>query len=401
MGVGILLAASGIEGGLAIIAIMRPSPVQTTFFQPDPCMGWKHIPHKREGNTIVGRVMLDQPINSDGFRDREYPLRRKNGAFRIVVLGDSFADQLELPTQQLFHEILETKLNATARRPVDVINLGVAGFGTAQEYLNLKCYGMKYDPDLVILAFFVGNDLFDNSVTLYQQYVGHNPTRPFLQFVDGKLQRVDQTRRSTPIKRAASKLMPRTFHVVSREKTRSLQFLAALRAKTLGSGAVGTTRATFDGSYSLYQDPYPLGWDGAWAITKTLIKELATELNRSKMRLLVVVIPNEWEFRPDRWEQVLNENPQMRAFRFDMRKPERILEEFLHENRINYLMLRPALEQRTKKTGGDLHFHRPGDNHWTAEGHAIAASEIFEKLVRDGIMRTTQSPAARLRVRHD
>lgn len=140
----------------------------------------------------------------------------------------------------------------------------------------------------------------------------------------------------------------------------------------------------------LYRDPYPPLRDSAWGVPKSLILDMATELNRLKVSFVVVVIPNGWEFQPDRWQQVLNENPQMRALRFDLRKPERILSEFFQENRIKYLLLRPAFERRTKQTGEDLHFHRPVDNHWNVEGHALAASEIFEGLVRGGLARVTQ-----------
>lgn len=380
------LAMLTLEGVLALIAL-RASRRQDTFFQPDSCVGWRHIPHKREGTTIVGKVKLDQPINSEGFRDREYPHTKEHGSFRIVLLGDSFADQLEMQTPQLYHEILERKLNSTTVRSIEVINLGVAGFGTAQEYLTLKCYGLEYDPDLVILAFFVGNDLFDNSITLHRQYLVSDLWRPFFQLVDGKLQRIDPAQPSSPITGIAWRLLPRSSAVVSRGKERLLQGLTRVKAKALRERSPNAVSAAIDAPYALYQDPYPPVWESAWAVTKALIVEMATGLNRSKISFLVVVIPNEFEFRPDLWQEILNKNPQMRALQFDLKKPERILSEFFHQNGIRYLLLRPALEERTKRTSEILHFRRRGDNHWNAEGHALAASEILERLVRDGLTR--------------
>jgi hypothetical protein len=47
----------------------------------------------------------------------------------------------------------------------ETFNMGLSGFGTGREYLMLREYGLRYQPDLVLL-FFVGNDLLNNSVRL-------------------------------------------------------------------------------------------------------------------------------------------------------------------------------------------------------------------------------------------
>lgn len=338
-----------------------------------------------------GKVVLDQPINSAGFRDREYPHAKDRDTFRIVVLGDSFTDQLEIPTRQLYHEVLERKLNSTAIRRFEVINLGVAGFGTAQEYLTLKCYGLQYNPDLVILAFYVGNDIFNNSMALHEQYSISSSWRPFFQLVDGqlKLERAATVQRPSLVKRIVSRVLPRSYSVLSQGKRSLARFFRAPREESIDNRVRDALSPALDAHYRLYQEPHAPAWEDAWAITKALILELVAELNRSHTSFLVVVIPDELEFRADRWQQLLIKHPQLRALRFDLRKPERILSKFLRDNRVSYLLLRPAFERRTKDTGEDLHFHLPGDTHWNTQGHALAASEIFEKLVRDGLVRAT------------
>ena len=54
-----------------------------------------------------------------------------------------------------------------------VINSGVSGWGTDQEYLFLKREGFKYSPDVVVLAFLIVNDIRNNSVSI--QYGMHKP----------------------------------------------------------------------------------------------------------------------------------------------------------------------------------------------------------------------------------
>jgi hypothetical protein len=51
-------------------------------------------------------------------------------------------------------------------RPAEVINAGVAAYGTGQELLLLDKEGAKYEPDLVLLLFFVGNDVANNNYKL-------------------------------------------------------------------------------------------------------------------------------------------------------------------------------------------------------------------------------------------
>jgi len=133
-------------------------------------------------------------------------------------------------------------------------------------------------------------------------------------------------------------------------------------------------------SYYLYAEKYTPEWENAWAVTKALILKIAKELEMNKIRFLVVVLPSEVEFRPDIWDKTLDEDPSMRLLEFDLIKPERILSSFLEANWIDYLLLRPGFEKYTKETSKDLHFHYVYDNHWNANGNAVAAKLVYSKL---------------------
>jgi hypothetical protein len=155
------------------LATFFPAPIipkGQSLYRTDDHLGWRLIPNKESGRTRVGRVFLEEKVNSAGFRDVERSPAKPKGAIRIVVLGDSFCDQLEIPLRQLFPHVLETKLNFQRSISVEVINLGVAGFGTAQAYLAFKHHGAQYRPDLIILAFFIGNDVYDNSAEWQAQH---------------------------------------------------------------------------------------------------------------------------------------------------------------------------------------------------------------------------------------
>ena len=67
---------------------------------------------------------------------------------------------------------------------IEVINFGVSGYGTYQNYLMYEIIGKKLNLDIVIVAF-AFNDIFDNSLKL-QKADGQSKIeiskRPFIDF---------------------------------------------------------------------------------------------------------------------------------------------------------------------------------------------------------------------------
>src|SRR5262249_26814814 len=108
-------------------------------------------------------------VNSAGFRGPEWTVAKPPGTFRIAVLGDSFTEAPQVAYEQTFCSVLEGELarcGALTGKKVQVLNFGTDGYGTAQELVTLRRHAWRYSPDLVVLAFFSGNDLRNNSVTL-------------------------------------------------------------------------------------------------------------------------------------------------------------------------------------------------------------------------------------------
>ena len=100
-------------------------------------------------------------INEQGMRDaREFAYEKSPGVTRIVSLGDSFTIGYEVDAEQTFSSALETNLLGAGHQ-VQVLNAGVSGFSNAEESLYLERELLKYDPDVVVISFYV-NDLADN-----------------------------------------------------------------------------------------------------------------------------------------------------------------------------------------------------------------------------------------------
>lgn len=98
--------------------------------------------------------------NRFGFNDRDYPLQKNSKIFRILVVGDSF--NWAGGKERNYTAILEKQFEKYyGKHQVDVINTGYPMTHTAEQLEMLKKYGLQYNPDLVFLSFFIGNDFVD------------------------------------------------------------------------------------------------------------------------------------------------------------------------------------------------------------------------------------------------
>jgi lysophospholipase L1-like esterase len=193
-------------------------------------------------------------VNRDGFRGPDLPHEKAPGTFRIVVLGDSVTFGLGVPTEATFPARLGAALAAEsgARGPrYDVLNLGVSGYGTAQEIRLLEAKGLAYEPDLVVLA-----------------YVVNDPLGPELLALS---------------LREAAEIERRPLHVAARHS--ELLGLVLDRVGLLRQ--IGRTEATYEKAY---------GHPEAWASVVDGLAELARLAGEHGFRVAVVMFPLLYDF---------------------------------------------------------------------------------------------------------
>jgi len=97
-------------------------------------------------------------LNSRGFADIERSFEKEYGVYRILCIGDSFVWGV-VPYKNNFVTLLERKLNENSSRKIEVLNMGINKTGPKDYYELLKNEGMKYNPDMVLCFFFIGNDI--------------------------------------------------------------------------------------------------------------------------------------------------------------------------------------------------------------------------------------------------
>ncbi len=139
------------------LARFRPSDHPILFYEPRPDYRGTFSPDPESGRAA------EIAINSQGFRDREYPLEKDAGTFRIAVLGDSIVWGHGLPVEDSFPEQLERLCAEQVDRRVEVLNFGVSGYSTRQEVELYRVKVSRYDPDLVVVGYCL-NDYLESSV---------------------------------------------------------------------------------------------------------------------------------------------------------------------------------------------------------------------------------------------
>jgi len=94
-------------------------------------------------------------LNNDGFRDTPHSLRKPEGTYRIVIVGDSFTFGSGVKRiDDLYFKILEKKLQqAYPKETFESVSLARKGWNTAQEFEAFRRRGIYYDPDLVIIGY--------------------------------------------------------------------------------------------------------------------------------------------------------------------------------------------------------------------------------------------------------
>ena len=121
----------------------------------NPDLSFAHAPNRSA--FLMG---VPVSINSAGLRDREFPLEKPPGVYRVMMLGDSTTFGWGVRQEDTAAKFLERKLNADLPpryNRVEVMNTGVGNYDTVQEVTYYETIGWKYHPDLVVLVFFIND----------------------------------------------------------------------------------------------------------------------------------------------------------------------------------------------------------------------------------------------------
>jgi len=281
-------------------------------------------------------------FNSRGFKDYEYDYAAKpSGTFRALVLGDSFTVGLEVPLEKTFVKQLEHKLRVQfPEKKIEVLSVATNGWSTEQQLLFLTKEGLSYQPDLVILAYYVGNDQIDNAA------------RGLFAYEDGKLLVNTHRPLAQSRPRAVYYFLSSRFHIFNLIQSAYWK----LQEQTGTSSAVDY-RSAFTPYLQKEMSPEI---KRAWNKTFTLLNAMRYQLEQRDIPFLLAVIPDRSQETQQSGDGIVIDQPQ------------RVLNAYGKEAVVPIIDLLPAFQAHA---GEQLHFEK--DFHWNEAGHELAANELL------------------------
>ena len=98
--------------------------------------------------TVYG---VDLRTNGLGFRGPDWATPKPAGTFRIALVGDSHGFGLGVPFRATAGEVATRLLRRCTGRDVEVANLAINGYNSAQELAVLRAYALALEPDLIVI----------------------------------------------------------------------------------------------------------------------------------------------------------------------------------------------------------------------------------------------------------
>jgi hypothetical protein len=398
---GVVIAFVVAEAAVRVSGLAKPS-----LYTWDAYRGWGLKPGALGWQRDEGAGFVR--VNRAGFRGPEWTIAKARDALRIAVVGDSFTEAPQVAYDETFCAVAEHALggcNGLSDKRVQVMDFGTDAYGTAQELVTLRRHVWQYSPNLVVLAFFSGNDLRNNSTVLES-----DKCRPFYVFDDGKLVLGGPFERS------------RWFYLscMMRFESRHSQVLnllgdakSEIRSKIKAREAARSTAAAdasatptpppaahvnpHDFVPAAALQPAPLGheagledniynapatpvWRDAWRVTERIITMIARDTSAHHVPLLVLTLANPPQIYP---------SPTVRSYYL---KTYHSTDIFYPDQRIKALGEREGFEvlnlAAPMQAYADEHHvfltgfkeTKLGVGHWNADGHRVAGELIAEKI---------------------
>ena len=326
----------------------------TRFSEYDPYLGWK-LKKDTEGRITQMDYSILVKINHEGFRDNYTPQNVSDIMKRIWMIGDSFTFGYGVEEEETFSSILQKYLPL-----YDIVNMGVYGYATDQEFLLYKKkLQEEINPDIVVLQMFLSNDMIDNLSGDFLHY--HKPH--FLLTDTGLI----LTNVPVPLN---------TTKTIDENKTSLKNYIKEILSQH--SRAFNFIDIRYDylkdiinrkkHAYSLskkYGTPEEL--NRSWRITEALIRSFNEISKTNGTKLIIVLIPDKRDF----YDIDTNFRKYFDAY-------ERIKKMSNKEN-FTVIDLYRSFEKVIDKSG--IHkIYLLRDAHLNAYGHKIIADEIFNVI---------------------
>ncbi|BBM81694.1 SGNH/GDSL hydrolase family protein [Candidatus Uabimicrobium amorphum] len=343
--------------------LLRLTPnikVSTVKWVPNSMMGAIMAPNQqaRFSSMEFDNVVL---TNSAGYHDFEYTYKKSKDTFRILVLGDSFVEGVHVKRHELFFNILQKQLNQnTADKKYEVVAIARSGWGTAQELKVFEEYGLKYQPDLVILALLPGNDFGDSHLLLKKDV-----HMPYYQIKQNGLSFVHAQQNAS---------LNGWFYTLYK----SSQLLCFLKQNLSTFRKGRSSRKGIPSHLGLYVRNKGKDWQEAVEITSLCLKRMNEICQEKNINFLCLVLDDKALMGEETGVNYKKTYPNLSLEEYDFYYPYTFLYGFCKKHNIQQASLLKYFQQDFKSTEKRSHFVY--DGHWNEYGHSLTAKFLYEYL---------------------
>lgn len=358
------LAASLAVGEIAARLLLPRLPASTgAVWLPDAACGYRLRP------IPPGTLPEDHDdhINRFGFRDRNYLVARCDSVWRIVGIGDSFVYGA-VPVAENFLQICQDSLRAwrPSRRP-EVLRLGCPGFSPENAAGLLESFGLSLDPALVVINFFVGNDI--TGIPVRGRVLGGRMYYPY-----SPIGWLNVARKSQLFQLAEG--------VVYRGLKRRLRDPAP--GKT--APAPDAAPVLVDGLYlKILRHNVPVylrrpdrRLEDLWREAFGYLERIDAACREAGVPWLLVLIPAEEQIDPRVRQQVVA-GLGLAPAAYDFEAPQRRLRDWADRRNVPALDLLPIMRAAHADTA---RLYVPNDTHWNRRGNAVAGAALADAIAR-------------------
>lgn len=357
------VAIAGISLALALamaeLLVRLVAPQQLIVRRPDvweavDTLGWAHRPNV---NTTVNTG--ERPVHVFTDRDgwRVGRAGRTEGKRRILLLGDSFMEALQVEYEQSLAGLLEPRLGSRLGESVAVRNTAVGGWDPPQYLLQARRVLAREPYDLVLVCVFMGNDVVMRRVERYP------PGPP----VDLPLQPLRMPRHLSYAEFVSAILYP--INDVLKARSHLFVFLKK-RAATLRMRA-GLSADYFPEDLLRREASSP-----RWSVTAQMLRDIRDLARARQTPTLFMLVPASFQVDTATFQRALR-GYKIDATAVDLDQPERLLSDAMRGYGLDLIDVLPEF-RRAERDG--RHLYGTVDPHLSPEGH-----ELLEQLVEPAI----------------
>jgi hypothetical protein len=362
----IFLSLLCVEGFIRLFfaqhTLSRISSTNPQIYEVGENISWQLKPYSID-NMTTGEFNVEYRINSLGMRDKEYNVTKDNHSQRILLLGDSFTVGFSVPYNQTWPTLLEEALNKNQQTSVEILNSAVSAYSPDTEYVYLKNAISTYKPDVVLLGFYVGNDITDLSHNEWTATQNGLPTH-----ITSKIYLVQD---DSLILNPTASVAPSLYQYVSLLFSRFSQTYILFNKMMYG-----TTNRNLEPVYCYLKSldtSIEENFQASWNTTFTLLEAMSVISKENNAEFIIVLIPPRMQVNEKEWNSIEKQY----SYQLPERTfPQQRILDWCDSHDIQCIDLYPSLLQDSQQ--GELLYNDLWDTHLNVLGNQRVA-EILEQ----------------------